>query len=136
MRVEVAITEKLVTVDCANCGLRFALTETYERSRRRDHGWFYCPQGHHQHFPSESDEEKLRRERDLYKQRVAQRDDEIKRLNQAVADETYRTMQAEKATAHLKKRSSVGTCPCCKRTFKQLAAHMAQKHPAFVAEAA
>ena len=31
----------------------------------------------------------------------------------------------------LRKRSAAGVCPCCKRTFKQLAAHMAEKHPNF-----
>jgi hypothetical protein len=27
---------------------------------------------------------------------------------------------------------AAGVCPCCKRTVKQLAAHMKEKHPEFV----
>lgn len=27
------------------------------------------------------------------------------------------------------KRSAASACPCCKRTFRQLARHMAAKHP-------
>jgi hypothetical protein len=29
----------------------------------------------------------------------------------------------------LRERARAGVCPCCHRTFKQLAAHMANKHP-------
>ena len=28
-----------------------------------------------------------------------------------------------------KKRAAAGVCPCCNRTFKQLARHMERKHP-------
>jgi chemotaxis response regulator CheB len=31
-----------------------------------------------------------------------------------------------------KKRVANGVCPCCNRTFKQLARHMKAKHPEFV----
>lgn len=33
------------------------------------------------------------------------------------------------ALTKVKKRVRHGVCPCCQRTFKQLAAHMAAKHP-------
>jgi hypothetical protein len=35
--------------------------------------------------------------------------------------------------ARLRKRAKHGVCPCCKRTFQQLARHMKQKHPEFSA---
>ena len=31
----------------------------------------------------------------------------------------------------MKRRVGAGMCPCCKRTFHQLAAHMKMKHPEF-----
>jgi hypothetical protein len=34
----------------------------------------------------------------------------------------------------LKKRTSAGTCPCCTRTFANMAEHMKKQHPDFVAE--
>lgn len=34
----------------------------------------------------------------------------------------------------LKKRAANGVCPCCNRTFVDLARHMAGKHPTFLAE--
>lgn len=31
----------------------------------------------------------------------------------------------------LKLRAANGVCPCCNRTFKQLAAHMSSQHPKY-----
>lgn len=35
-------------------------------------------------------------------------------------------------TTRIKNRVKHGVCPCCQRTFRQLAAHMKSKHPDFV----
>lgn len=52
---------------------------------------------------------------------------------QAEAQESERRRIAQKAaTTRLKNRVKMGICPCCHRTFKQLAAHMKKKHPGFV----
>lgn len=36
--------------------------------------------------------------------------------------------------ARIKKRAAAGTCPCCKRTFSNMAEHMKKEHAAFVVE--
>src|SRR6266436_2575518 len=73
------ITETMITAHCANCSIMFGFPERFDNDRRNDHAQFYCPAGHINIYMEESEAEKLRRERDLYIQRVAQRDDEIKR---------------------------------------------------------
>ena len=32
----------------------------------------------------------------------------------------------------IKKRVANGVCPCCNRTFKDLAAHMSTQHPDYI----
>ena len=45
-------------------------------------------------------------------------------------EEAEASLQATKGVVtRLKKRAIAGVCPCCNRTFQQLAAHMAHKHP-------
>lgn len=43
--------------------------------------------------------------------------------------------EARKAVEKKLNRVSAGTCPCCNRSFKQLAAHMKNKHPDYVDKA-
>lgn len=89
---------------------------------------FYCSYGHGQVFAKgESDFDKLRRERDRLKQDAA-------RLEEEASLARVRAEKAEAATKRLKKRTSAGTCPCCQRTFSNMAEHMKHQHPQFVQE--
>ncbi len=75
----------------------------------------------------ESTEEKLRRERDRLQQQMA-------RVEQEATEARKRAEKAEKATKRLQKRTAAGTCPCCQRTFANMAEHMKHQHPEFVSE--
>jgi hypothetical protein len=44
---------------CASCGIKFAVPEYYEQQRRKDHNTFYCPNGHHLHYPKYSDQDTI-----------------------------------------------------------------------------
>jgi hypothetical protein len=94
---------------------------------------FYCPYGHPQVFAKgESEETKLRRERDQLVQRIAQKDDDIRQWK-IIVDGLNEDLAASKRNASkLTKRISAGVCPCCHRSFKQLANHMKFKHPGFM----
>lgn len=98
---------------------------------------FYCGYGHSQYYvQGETEEAKLRRERDRLAQRVAERDDEIARQRR-MREETERRLAATKGVVtRIKSRVGHGICPCCNRTFGDLARHMATKHPTYSAEAA
>ena len=49
-------------LDCAHCGIQFAITKDFDRRRREDHETFYCPKGHDQYFPQENEKERLKRQ--------------------------------------------------------------------------
>jgi len=115
--------------DCTECGSYVALTANHEHALRATHKTFYCPNGHSQYFPSKTDAEKLREAlhaADIEKSRLAKA---VREAEQIANDAAYRQTIAERETARLKKRASAGVCPCCNRTFVQLARHMKTKHP-------
>ncbi len=124
-------TRTMVSEECCHCGMLFGMTADFQRWRRKDHEWFYCPRGHKQYYDSKSDEEELRDQLAL-KQKVL--DDARRRITQA----TQRAATAERKRAaqkgqvtKLKNRIKNGVCPCCNMTFKDLARHMLSKHPEF-----
>ena len=122
----------MITVECCQCKTSFGLSDETYRVLQRSEQPFWCPHGHKQVFragPSEAD--KLRSERDRLKQDAA-------RLNDWLREQRQRAGQAERSAAAYKgvatrtrNRVKNGVCPCCNRTFSNLAAHMAGKHPNF-----
>jgi hypothetical protein len=98
---------------------------------------FFCAYGHKQYYiEGESEETKLRRERDRLAQRVAEKDDEIKRQRD-LREGTERQLSATRGVVtRIKNRVGHGVCPCCNRTFGDLSRHMMTKHPAYAVEAA
>lgn len=117
----------LVEQTCCRCQTKFAIHRDIYRvaCERREKFGFYCPNGHAQHFVTgETEIDKLRRERDVLKQRIAQKDDEIAHQRNIV-------ISAKGQITKLKKRAKAGVCPCCSRTFANMAAHMKTKHPEF-----
>lgn len=105
---------------CPTCGVEYAAPKVFmEECRKNPSLYFHCPNGHSRHF-SESEADKLRRERDRLQQQLAWKDDEI----------TAKAKQIKR----LEKRAAAGTCPCCSRSFTNMSQHMKTKHPEFVAE--
>ncbi len=119
------MSQTMYTLYCAKCSIWFGIPKDFEERRRNDHASFYCPAGHVNVYDKESDEEKFRRERDIARQQLARVEDE-KREALKVAE------KAKKETKQLKKRAASGTCPCCQRSFANMAEHMKQQHPQFV----
>ncbi len=94
---------------------------------------FYCAYGHPQvYITGESEETKLRRERDLLKQQAARLHEEATAASNEAFQQRERAVRAEASNKKLKKRASAGACPCCKRTFSNMAEHMKHQHPDFV----
>jgi hypothetical protein len=123
---------------CWRCHTSYVLPRAlYVAAKASENISFFCPYGHEGHFATgETEEDKLRRERDRLKQQVAQMDDEVKKW-MSKADKANREWGTLKAKqVRMSKRVSHGVCPCCNRSFAKLAAHMQTKHPEFKAEAA
>ena len=108
-------------VACQNCHVEFAIRPSHDASLRKHGDDFYCPNGHTLTY-GEGEADKLRRERDRLKQRLAQKDDTIQHLEGSIAAHKGQITK-------LKNRASKGVCPCCNRTFQNLARHMKTKHP-------
>jgi hypothetical protein len=114
------VSEKVIVCCNVDCGIAFAVPQWWHEGKQKTHAWFYCPNGHRQHFTDESDEEKFRRERDIARQQLARAEQEA--------------TKAQKEVKRLKRRAATGVCPCCNRTVSQMERHMKTKHPEFIAE--
>lgn len=127
--MSISVALKLETIECWSCGGVYALTSNYEQMRRQDGVCWNCPYCRSPTHYGDCDNDRLRKK--LSEQQAAtireqQRHDQTK----AALTETTNRLNAEKAAkARLKNRVSNGVCPCCNRTFKDLARHMKSKHP-------
>jgi len=122
---------KLSVIHCANCGIAFGITTDFEERRRADHKDFMCPNGHSNFYNGESEEEKLRRENQRLTQNRAYLEDQIRNREQQAEYERNRAKAFKGHLTRTKKRVSAGVCPCCNRTFKDLARHMETKHQGY-----
>jgi len=124
-------------ITCFRCQVPFAMNEaTYQTAQHgKEKFTFYCPFGHPQFFVSgETAADKLRRERDLLAQRIAQKDDEIKRQRELREHAERRASAFKGKVTRLKNRAAAGVCPCCNRQFQNLKMHMENKHPDFMSD--
>lgn len=124
--------------NCWKCKSQFWMPDDLEAAARRDSRiTVYCAHGHPGVFKEgETDADRYRRERDRLAQRVAEKDDEIRRQRE-LREATERRLSASRGVVtRIKNRIGHGVCPCCNRTFGDLAQHMASKHPTYSAEAA
>lgn len=121
---------------CKACDVVFLYPRSLHDARYEHGGYIYCPNGHGWGW---KEGRKEREEKDLRKQLEAERtrtQAALERANEAgrLAEELNKKLvQAGKKFDNHKKRVAAGTCPCCQRTFKQLAAHMKNKHPEYSA---
>jgi hypothetical protein len=124
---DIVVSQTIVALDCAECGVTFGIGDVFERNRRKDHRSFYCPNGHSQGFYGENKAERYER---LYKSAEA-------RLTHTrdQRDAAERSKRAYKGqVTKIKRRVGKGVCPCCNRSFQDLASHMEAKHPDYGSE--
>lgn len=111
-------TVAFVSEVCCECGVVFAMTTDLQRSRKRTKDTFYCPNGHGQHYLAKTDAEKLR-----------EANEALRKLELRLQAEVDQRNAAERERQRQAQRSRGGACPCCNRTFVQLARHMKSRHP-------
>jgi hypothetical protein len=124
----------LVTEQCYSCHVVFAMPKDLQDRALNDRSIsFWCPKGHSQHYTSDKIktlETQLQRAREEAVQ-------ESNRRRAAEQERDHHWIERKKITTrlrHLRVRVKNGVCPCCHRTFKQLVAHIALKHPGFAKE--
>ncbi len=125
-------TGRLVVTSCW-CGIHMAIPSDLESIARRNKGHtVYCPLGH-KFIYSNTTEEKLeeanRRLRSEQKRRAA--------TAELLAHEERSHASTRGHVTRKRKqleRVKGGVCPCCNRTFVNLARHMKGQHPNFQKE--
>lgn len=108
-----------VMMCCGECGIEFQVPDFFQEERKKTGKGWHCPNGHPRVY-RESDADRFRRERDRALQQIAERDDML-----AAKDREIK---------RIKKRAASGTCPCCQRSFGNMALHMKRQHPEYVKE--
>ncbi len=122
------VAVELVTENCCNCGVPFAMAVEFKQQRVRDHDWFFCPSGHSQHYTENETEKKLRQaEKELEAQRGWSH-----RLEKDLASERKQHAAIKGQLTRTRNRIQAGVCPDCNRHFASLERHMATKHGAEV----
>lgn len=126
-------TETYHVISCYHCGLYFGIpNQLYKRVVTDAEGSIYCPACKGGFGWRESDDAK--KIKALEKKLQWEAEESAKQNKRAINAES--SLRATKGVVtKLKRRGAAGTCPCCKRTFKQLTAHMKKKHPEFVEKA-
>ena len=114
----IQVQTELTEINCGECGGTYAINERYRNQRRTNGGGWHCPYCRCS-WGYFSDNENSRLKREL--------EDERKRIQAALARENELRMERNALTRKLK-RVGKGICPECKRTFQNLARHMACKH--------
>lgn len=129
---------QLVAHWCNGCGMPYGLPSDFLKDRQRDGKSWTCPNGCvrlYRKTESEKENERLTAELDAARS-LAER--ESRRRNRAEAQARLSEYQRRAAKGQLtktKKRIAAGVCPCCNRTFQNVARHIAGQHPHYAAVA-
>ena len=102
------------------CHVTWGMTRAHYESLRDSHAWFYCPNGHAQKYTGKSAEQKLK---DAEAREV--------HLKDQLAAATRNEEAARSELLRVRSRIAAGICPCCRRTFQNVARHMETQHPDF-----
>jgi hypothetical protein len=125
MSVGLTYTGQL-SVEVCWCGIHHAVpTELVEMQRRQFRDGLrqvdiYCPLGHAWVRAGEGEATRLKRE-------LAERQAQLVATRDQLA-------AAEREASRARKRAAKGICPCCKRSFVNVARHVAGQHPDYVKE--
>jgi phosphoglycerate-specific signal transduction histidine kinase len=127
----IRLADMLIVEECCNCHVRFAMPEGLsDRAQGDSQIWFWCPNGHKQHY---TEGELQRAQRDLREaQQRATRNREWAQSERERANRVERSRTALRgALTRVRNRIATGVCPCCRRSFGNLARHMATQHPGY-----
>ncbi|MGC1272970.1 MAG: hypothetical protein WBC44_04635 [Planctomycetaceae bacterium] len=131
--LEISVEQELAVRNCPTCGLLYGVDASYLKRKREKGGDWYCPAGHNLVY-TESDLQKAQKELAAVKRRAEYYEAERNRAREQAEQEKRRSAAARGQVTKLKRRAAGGACPCCNRTFENLARHMQTKHPGFASE--
>ncbi len=119
----------LIVLTCCHekCGIVFAVPAWWEDARRKDHVSWCCPNGHSQSFGESRQEKQIREQAQAALSLQAQLNEANHAMLVAQSDRDKEIRKRRK----IERRIAKGVCPCCNRTFEDIARHMATKHKDF-----
>jgi len=124
--------QALTIYECPACGIAHAIPDTLAAKRYQEGGDIYCPHGHPWGWHKNTAVKKLERQLQ-WERRLRDQAEASLRNSRQYSEQLEKSRRATKGhLTRLKNRVAHGVCPCCKRTFKQLAAHMKRMHPQYV----
>lgn len=124
-------TVQLVPLTCGHkdCDAVFAFAQhMYDRLKENRQTW-YCPNGHARVFTGRTREQQLEAQLEASR-RIASNE----RERRALAERQRAAARGQ--VTKIKRRVGRGVCPCCNRTFADLARHMEGQHPEFATDTA
>lgn len=116
---------EFTVINCGACGISFAVPEPWRLQKQRDHTGFRCPNGCSRAYVGESDVERIAREKREAENKLQARVNEAEHARLVAEKELDKVKRAKRK---IEARVSHGVCPCCDRTFENLAKHMETKH--------
>lgn len=114
----------MVKVHCAKCQILFGVTDDFKERRQDDHDEFFCPRGHNNYWPQDSDKDKLKKELAKSKEQYQR-----ERIERQFHEKSAKAFKGK--VTQIKKRIGNGVCPCCNRSFKNVRRHIGLQHPEF-----
>lgn len=109
---------------CIKCSAVFALNSEFVDRAKRESGGFHCPHCQQRQGWWTSDADRL-------KKQLADKDRELREEKCATLRQKQIAEEAAEMAAKAQrklKRVDRGVCPCCNRSFSNLARHMATQH--------
>lgn len=120
----------LVEMECYSCITHFAMDRSlYDRCYQTGRS-FYCPNGHSQIF-TESENQRLKKQLDNANKRLVWAENRTESAKQQAEDARRSRAAIKGQLTKTRNRIANGVCPCCHRTFVNVARHMANKHSDF-----
>jgi hypothetical protein len=129
----VKATTSLTLTQCW-CGCPVAVpSDLYKFARRHPEQAIYCPLGH-TFVWKKSEADRLREQLDNERDRRARYQAELDQAKAHLRGARIAKTRFKNERDRLRTRAAAGVCPCCQRTFQQLARHMQAKHPDYPPE--
>lgn len=119
--VEFTETVLLVTLNCSECHILFALQKEMNSGLQQNHTTFYCPNGHRQYYPGKTEEARLR-------EQLSEAHANVAHYRELFATETKAHSATKGQVTRLRKRVLAGDCSFCHRHFPNVEQHMRDEH--------
>lgn len=131
MNDTITVGEKLDVLHCS-CSGTFAINSEWRAQRVRDGRQWFCPYcGGQWNQQGVSEAARLRKQLETEQAARLRAQERAREMEASRDHERNRARGFQGQLTKVKKRVGHGVCPCCSRTFQQLARHMANKHPEY-----